>query len=335
MNIAANARQPARLAWSMDRLLLERSILMGMAIDLTTAATYGSAVNSYLTFCKLHNLAPEPSPDTFSLYITWQSTHIDPKSVDSYLSGICNNLEPFYPNVRAIRKSLIVSRTLKGAKRRHGRATKCKSPLLLSHLIDTCTNLGASGAHNNKLCLSMLTCGFAGLHRLGELTNSDNPALRNSAKTIRRASVLGAEDHFSYVLPGNKTDPAFEGNRIVIKQFRGAPDPRHLFTSYLSSRDIKFRMHPQLFLLANGLVPTRSWFLGRLKHYVIGNYAGQSLRAGGATALAEAGAPPDLIMAAGRWSSDAFRRYIRKNPVLMYSLMGHHSIALNAAIPAV
>lgn len=86
----------------MDRLILERSILLGMAINLTTAASYNSAVNSYLTFCKLHNLAPEPSPDTFSLYITWQSAHIDPKSVDSYLSGICNNLEPFYPDVRKI-----------------------------------------------------------------------------------------------------------------------------------------------------------------------------------------------------------------------------------------
>ncbi|KZP13627.1 hypothetical protein FIBSPDRAFT_753151, partial [Athelia psychrophila] len=50
----------------------------------------------------------------------------------------------------------------------------------------------------------------------------------------------------------------------------------------------------------------RAWFLQCFKLYVIGNYAGQSLRAGGATALAEAGAPPDLIMAAGRWSSDTF-----------------------------
>lgn len=124
MNISANARQPARLPWAMDRLLLERSILMGMAIDLTTASSYNSAVNSYLTFCKLHAIPPEPSPDTFSLYVTWQSAHIDPKSVDSYLSGICNNLEPFYPEIRQVRKSLMVSRTLKGAKRRHGRAVK-------------------------------------------------------------------------------------------------------------------------------------------------------------------------------------------------------------------
>lgn len=334
MNISPNSRQPARLPWAMDRLLLERSILMGMAVDLTTASSYNSAVNSYLTFCKLHAIAPEPSPDTFSLYVTWQSAHIDPKSVDSYLSGICNNLEPFYPDIRKIRKSLIVSRTLKGAKRRHGSAVKRKSPLLVSHLFKICEDLGASASHNDKLFLAMVTCGFAGLHRLGEISNSDNPRLRNSAKTIRRASVLDGDDHFSYTLPGNKTDTAFEGSRIIIKRFRGVPDPRPLFIAYLASRDKRFRFHPQLFLLANGCVPTRAWFLKRLKTYAIGNYAGQSLRAGGATALAESGAPPDLIMAAGRWSSDAFRRYIRKNPVLMYALVGHHTIALHATADA-
>lgn len=316
----------------MDRLLLERSILMGMAIDLTTSSSYNSAVNSYLTFCKLHNLAPEPSPDTFSLYVTWQSAHIDPKSVDSYLSGICNNLEPYYPDVRKIRKSLIVSRTLKGAKRRHGRAVKRKSPLLLSHLNEICADLSNSANHDDILFLTLLLCGFSGLHRLGELTDSDNPKLRNSAKTIRRASVREGGDHFTYVLPGNKTDAVFEGSKIVVTRFRGAPDPRVHFLTYLKSRDAKFRLYPQLWLKADGSVPTRPWFLKRMKHYVVGDYAGQSLRAGGATALAEAGAPPDLIMAAGRWSSEAFRRYIRKNPVLMYSLIGHHTVALNANI---
>jgi hypothetical protein len=44
--------------------------------------------------------------------------------------------------------------------------------------------------------------------------------------------------------------------------------------------------------------------------------AGQSMRAGGATALAEDGAPPHIIQAAGRWPSDTFQIYIRNHPVL-------------------
>jgi hypothetical protein len=42
---------------------------------------------------------------------------------------------------------------------------------------------------------------------------------------------------------------------------------------------------------------------------------------GGATALAEAGAPSDLIQGAGHWSSDAFERYIRTNVIMLHVLI--------------
>ena len=46
---------------------------------------------------------------------------------------------------------------------------------------------------------------------------------------------------------------------------------------------------------------------GSLVAFIVSNsIAGQSMRAGGATALAEAGVPPQLIQAAGRWTSDTF-----------------------------
>ena len=46
-----------------------------------------------------------------------------------------------------------------------------------------------------------------------------------------------------------------------------------------------------------------------------------SMRSGGATSLAEAGADLATIQAVGRWSSDAFRIYIRKNPVLIHAVL--------------
>ena len=45
-----------RAAWTMEHLIYEGSILLGMAIDTTTTLTYSSAANSYLAFCKLHHL---------------------------------------------------------------------------------------------------------------------------------------------------------------------------------------------------------------------------------------------------------------------------------------
>ena len=62
-------------------------------------ALYTSALNLYLTFGKLHNFNIDPTPETLSLYVTYQSTFINPKSVDSYLSGIANQMESFFPDV--------------------------------------------------------------------------------------------------------------------------------------------------------------------------------------------------------------------------------------------
>ena len=67
-SISPTSRQPVWLPWTTERFIYERSILLRMAIDSTTAHTYSSATNSYLTFCKLHML-PIDCYDTGKIYI--------------------------------------------------------------------------------------------------------------------------------------------------------------------------------------------------------------------------------------------------------------------------
>jgi hypothetical protein len=128
--VSDTSRQPIREAWTMDHLVNERSISLGYSLDSSTFGAYTSALNSYLTFCNLHHLPVDPTPDTLSFYVGFLSSHINPKSVNSYLSGICRQLdsEPFYPEIRQNRKSLLVSRTMAGCLRRFGTPTKRKSP---------------------------------------------------------------------------------------------------------------------------------------------------------------------------------------------------------------
>src|SRR5882762_8632330 len=116
MEISPMAQQPHREPWTLEWLNYERSILLGMSIDHSTSTTYSSALNLYLTFCKSHNLPVEPTPQTLSYYTTFQCFYINPKSVDSYLSGICNQLKPFSPDVRLNRKLALVNHTLAGVK---------------------------------------------------------------------------------------------------------------------------------------------------------------------------------------------------------------------------
>jgi hypothetical protein len=262
-----------------------------------------------------------PTSETLSYYITFQSSHINPKSVESYLSGICNNLEPFFPEIRMNRASALVKRTLKGALRRHGRPTKRKSPLTTTHLQTVTADLSNSSNHDDMLFLSILNTGFPGLLRLGEMAVNDNPSLRDFRKVVLRSSLTWVDNDFEFLLPAHKTDTTFEGNRIHIARIIGSPDPKPIMANYILSRDRLFPLHPQLWLRKNGLSPTRSWFLSRLRRYCSADIAGQSMRAGGATALAQAGASVELIRGAGRWSSNTFERYIRKNVIVLHALI--------------
>jgi hypothetical protein len=316
-------RQPRRRAWPLDRLIHERSIALGSSLDKSTFGSYSSALNSYITFCKLHKRPIEPTADTMSFYVVYMSHHIKPDSVDTYLSGICNQLELHFPNVRSIRSSHMVSRTLRGCKRLYGSEVRRKLPIGIDDLRRIISSIGHSTSHDDKLFLCQLLTGFHGLLRCGELTSHDSPSRRNSRKATMRFSVVHpSPSSFGFTLPSNKTDPFFQGNHIVIKWFIRDVDPLPFFSSYVSSRDRLFPIHPQLWLRENGSVPTRSWFINRLrKFFPDGQVAGQSMRAGGATCLASCGATPAIIQAAGRWVSNTFQIYIRKNPILLQALL--------------
>ena len=305
----------------MERLINERSISLGYSIDASSFDAYTSALNSYITFCNLHDLAIDPTPDTLSFYVVFLSTHIKPDSVNSYLSGICRQLEPFFPDVRQNRKTPLVSRTMTGCMRRFGTPVTRKSPLSHANLLFILDSIVSEPSHDELLFAALVLTGFHGLLRLGELVFPDKKSLRNYRKIALRLSVTILLSHYSYFLPSHKGDPFFEGNTIIIQKNNTPTDPYRPFLAYLASRDRLFPLHPELWLTSRGRVPTRHWFMSRLRTFFPKEIAGQSLRSGGATSLAEAGADLATIQAAGRWASRAFRIYIRKNPVLIHAII--------------
>lgn len=309
---SVKSRQPPREPWTLERLDHEINISMGAAIDESSAHSYGSALNSYIEFCRLHKLPIEPTPRTLARYIVFMSHHISPNSVDSYVSGIINQLEPTFPGVRSIRTSPLVSRTIRGCKRLRGKQINRKAPLARHHLRKTIDTLPANPSHDDLLFLGLLLPGFHALMRLGELTMPDNPKIRNPRKCPKRPSVTIHDNRYEFWLPAHKADKTFEGNHIIITDL----DALEWFMRYLHARDTSHPLNPFLWLRSSGNPPTRSWFIRRLRKIIPDTrFAGQSLRAGGATALAE-GVPLHIIQAAGRWASDTFHIYIRKHPIL-------------------
>jgi len=174
--------------------------------------------------------------------------------------------------------------------------------------------------HDDLLFLTQLYDGFYGLLRLGELVWPDNTSLQTFDKVTRRMSVVVTPTYHSFLLPHHKSDLYFEGGTIVIQRAASA-DSHGVFTTYLASRDHLFPFDSSLWLHSDGSIPTCTWFIARLQALFPDSISGHSLRAGGATSLAASGVHADHIQAMGRWSSDAFRIYVRKNPALLHALI--------------
>ena len=211
------SKQRHRLAWTRERLLRERAIALGQAIDTSTWKNYGSALNSYLSFVRIHNFPVEPTANTLSFFTIFMSHHIKPDSVGTYLSGICQQLKPYFPSIRSIRNSMLCKRTLTGCKRLRGVPTIRKRALTLQDLLIVINHYRYSTSHDDLLFLCLLLTGFFALLRLGELTIPDDKSLFDHRKISPRTSVLLSNNNYRFFLPSHKADKFFEGNTIIVQ----------------------------------------------------------------------------------------------------------------------
>ncbi|KAF8811690.1 hypothetical protein BYT27DRAFT_7088944, partial [Phlegmacium glaucopus] len=304
-----------------ERLLRECAIAIACAFEPSSISSYSSAVLSYFDFCSSHSFPVDPTPDTLSFYAVYMSHHIKPQSVASYLSGICNQLEPFFPDVRTHRRHWLVSKTLEGCWKMLPSATSRKRPLTRLELASLRQYYKPPLSFNDSLFLAILFTGCHGLLHLGELTWPDQKRLQDYRKVIMQNMVQINPKSFQFLLPGHKADRFFEGSQVIIQSTDLDDDLSHPFLTYLALRDRLFPLCVELWLKQDGSIPTRSWFLHLLRKHFPDNISGHSLRAGGASALAEAGLPSHMIQAIGRWSSQTFQIYIRRHPVFLVSLL--------------
>src|SRR6266540_6107538 len=107
--------------------------------------------------------------------------------------------------------------------------------------------------------------------------------------TTRRASVRMTDDQYQFTLPFHKADRLFTGNEVLVQQTTRLLNPIFHFKRYLASRDRLLPLLSPLWLRSNGAVPTRSFFIRRLRVFLPSSFWGQSMRARGATWLAEQG----------------------------------------------
>jgi hypothetical protein len=315
------ARQPFGLPWPCEKLVRERAIAISHALDLSTQRNYGSACNSYLAFVRNHGLPVEPTPDMLSFFVVYMCHQISPRSVSTYLSGLVSQLQPFFPDVKSAQHSRIVRQTLQGCHKMLAQPTKRKRALTTSDVKLVLQHYETSTHHDDLLFLSLFLTAFFALMRLGELVFSDDHFVHDWKKITHHSSIRFQDDSYGFILPAHKADRLFDSSQVLVCGDKFSFPTLLHFRRYLSSRDSLFPLASPLWSTSTGSVPTQAFFMRRLRLFFPSEIAGQSLRTGGATMLADLGISPHIIQAAGRWSSEAFRIYIRKNPFLLHNLI--------------
>jgi hypothetical protein len=318
------APRSARPSLRLEDLNARVSHLQSHALEKSTIGGYSTGARDYVRFCQLHQIPLNPTPQTLSRYIAFTSLTI--ASGPKYLTGACHFLQDLYPNFDVSRASPSVQATIRGSKKVRADPVRRKQPIRTEHLSAFLATARQSGDYDNLLFATIMSCSFYGCHRSGELILKTKKGV-DWRKVIKHTSLSFSPGYAGYRLPYHKTDPFFRGTDILFSS-QNVADPVTLLHEYVHLRDKTHGARRALFLREDGSHPTRAWFDSRLFSFVDRSFGGHSARAGGATFYASLGLSESIIMALGRWSSEAWKIYIRDNPCVRAAIqlasLHHH-----------
>jgi len=209
---------------------------------------------------------------------------------------------------------------------------KWKSPLRLCHLETFLKVAQNSRSYNDLLFITILSCCFYACHWSGELIQKNSAKLPDWHKIIKWGSLTFEQGQAQYYLPYHKVDPFYCGTDILFTS-QEITDPVSLLCEYTFLCDRHHGACAALFIQEDGHYPSQSWFDAKFFLILGHNYGGHSPCAGGATFFASLGLSKDVIQAIGRWSSRAWKIYIRDNPLVqaeqqLVTLQAHLTIHL-------
>lgn len=226
-----------------ETFIQEHVLALSNSINISTSNSYGSALNSWLAFISMHQFPIEPTPDSLSFFIIYMSHHIHPKSVKSYLSGLVQQLEPDYPSVRQVCANRLAVKVMKGCMKMRGQTIGRKLPLSIQDLRFIVNKFLPSKSHDDLLFAAILSTGFHGLLRLGELTFPDSSYLQDWQKVTKRSSLITHPHQYEFLLPAHKADRFFEGTRSLLLHLIIPLTPVLFFTVFFLLVIIYFLLH--------------------------------------------------------------------------------------------
>lgn len=195
------------------------------------------------------------------------------------------------------------------------KSVRPRHPITFNILQKVCVYLRQQPfSFTNLMLETACTVAFFGFLRCGEFTTA-----RFDPHTDLCIGDLSLTDDCVYLfLKKSKTDPFRDGVRLKLFKNNKIVCPYSICCKYLSARHKQTTSSTDpLFVMDNGQALSRVCFITEFRRVLelldINSdlYNGHSFRIGAATSAAAAHVEDHLIKVLGRWSSDAYCRYIR------------------------
>lgn len=299
----------------MERIQSRVVQLLQSGLASNSLSTYRTSVNMFEKFrLSFKMLSQWPIPINHVILFMafcFEKGH-SPKTITTYIAGLnyYHKLYGFYD----INNVFMVNKLLEGC-RRNRITNDCRAPLTIRTLVSVCDSLPSVcyNIYENKLFESLFTLAYYGLFRVSELVTSSGMQAEN-VLSLSDLTFVGQKEYAVIKLRHFKTNQ--RGTPVLLKIPRETGDlcPVNALFEFVSIRP---RSKGPLFCHADGSPVTRTQFSAVLTKCVNqsnlsdAHFTSHSFRIGRATDLATKGYPSSVIMKLGRWTSQAFRLYIR------------------------
>jgi len=304
---------PCQFIDSPSELHTTVSNLISASLNAASRKLYSKHWSAYSDFAKTHETEASPlvSAESVCLFVAHlHNKNLASATIRSYLAAIsyAHKLNSLVDPTTAF----IVKKCMEGSKRLSMKKTMVRLPIsfdILKRLVET-TERAFKSTYDILLYKAMFLLAYHACLRAGELSYSTDGSHTLSLEQIRETSK-------GY----NITFNSFKHSRNPVKcslRFGKVPDycPVLALNNYLLVRGQSTGF---LFLSSSHVVITRKMFCSALKlclgkaGYDSSRYNTHSFRIGRTSDLAFSGASAETIKATGRWSSDAYKKYIKSD----------------------
>ena len=290
----------------------QRNALLSHALARNSLDTYRTGINHYLRFCRHYRVPPLPlrehNLENFCVSLLTRVAH---KSIKVYLCGVqfwskMHGDRTIIADMHRLEYVMMAIRRVQG----NTFTRPTRPPITWDMLQRICHYIAThEGEYDRAMLTSAVLLAFFGLLRVSEYTSP-------SANRADDATLFVSDVTFSVprrlaliFLKRSKTDPFRRGVTVRIGMQGHSLCPVRALGLYIAIRG----QHPgPLYQFQNGMYLTRARILDVITCSLpdVPFVNTHSFRRGGASALAAAGCPQEVIQILGRWKSMAYIEYL-------------------------